>query len=194
MLKKITENVEIHQTLPDTPNLTSEELKKEWDKGSKIIKQAFNELIDELNNNLYPIGFRMFVNNDTDYTNHLGFIWKKVAKGKVLVGKDEDDADFNELGKIGGEKTHQHKYQVGSITSKNVVANAGVFATKNADSSIRGTSTTIATGQGINNNSELGSGSSWNYNDGYVVVSTGTTSLENSLQPYEVVNIWERIS
>ena len=50
MLKKITENVEIHQTLPDIPNLTSEELKKEWDKGSRIIKQAFNELIDELNN------------------------------------------------------------------------------------------------------------------------------------------------
>lgn len=50
MLKKITENVEIHQTLPDIPNLTSEELKKEWDKGSKIIKQYFNELIDSLNN------------------------------------------------------------------------------------------------------------------------------------------------
>lgn len=49
MLKKITENVEIHQTLPDIPNLTSEELKKEWDKGNRIIKQAFNELIDSLN-------------------------------------------------------------------------------------------------------------------------------------------------
>lgn len=49
MLKKITENVEIHQTLPDIPNLTSEELKKEWDKGSKIIKEKFNELIDLLN-------------------------------------------------------------------------------------------------------------------------------------------------
>lgn len=49
MLKKITENVEIHQTLPDTPNLTSEELKKEWDKGNKIIKEKFNELIDLLN-------------------------------------------------------------------------------------------------------------------------------------------------
>ena len=48
MLKKITENVEIHQTLPDIPNLTPEELKKEWDKGCKIIKQAFNELIDSL--------------------------------------------------------------------------------------------------------------------------------------------------
>ena len=49
MLKKISENVEIHQTLPDTPNLTSEELKKEWDKGSRIIKEKFNELIDLLN-------------------------------------------------------------------------------------------------------------------------------------------------
>lgn len=49
MLKKITENVEIHQTLPDTPNLTSGELKKEWDKGNKIIKEHFNQAIDELN-------------------------------------------------------------------------------------------------------------------------------------------------
>lgn len=49
MLNKITENVEIHQTLPDTPNLTAEELKKEWDKGCKIIKDKFNKLMDLLN-------------------------------------------------------------------------------------------------------------------------------------------------
>lgn len=49
MLKKITENVEIHQTLPDIPNMTTQELKREWDKGSKIIKEKFNELIDSLN-------------------------------------------------------------------------------------------------------------------------------------------------
>ncbi len=49
MLNKITENVEIHQTLPDTPNLTPEELKKKWDEGNKIIKEHFNQLIDSLN-------------------------------------------------------------------------------------------------------------------------------------------------
>ena len=49
MLNKITENVEIHQTLPDTPNLTPEQLKKKWDEGNKIIKGHFNQLIDSLN-------------------------------------------------------------------------------------------------------------------------------------------------
>lgn len=49
MFNKITENVEIHQTLPDTPNMTTQELKKEWDKGNKIIKEAFNTCVDELN-------------------------------------------------------------------------------------------------------------------------------------------------
>ena len=43
MLEKITENVEIHQTLPDVPSMTAQELKKEWDKGNKIIKAAFNK-------------------------------------------------------------------------------------------------------------------------------------------------------
>ena len=39
MFNKITENVEIHQTLPDIPNMTTQELKREWDKGNKIIKE-----------------------------------------------------------------------------------------------------------------------------------------------------------
>lgn len=48
MFEKITDNVEIHQTLPDTPNMTTQELKTTWDKGCKIIKEAFNNLIDNL--------------------------------------------------------------------------------------------------------------------------------------------------
>lgn len=173
MFKKITENVEIHQTLPDTPNLTSEELKKEWDKGSKIIKQAFNELIDELNNNLYPIGFRIFVNNDTDYTNHLGFTWKKVAKGRVLVGKDEDDTDFDTLGKTGGEKTHR-------LTINEIPRHTHAVSVTN--------------GQGTRD---------WGLNftyDGKSTFNSGASETiggdqpHNNMQPYEVVNIWERIS
>ena len=49
MFEKITDNVEIHQTLPDTPNMTTQELKITWDKGCKIIKEAFNKLVDKLN-------------------------------------------------------------------------------------------------------------------------------------------------
>lgn len=51
MYKKITENVENISLLPDTPALSPTELKKEFDKGNKIIKNNFNEFIDELNTN-----------------------------------------------------------------------------------------------------------------------------------------------
>lgn len=46
---KITDNVENISLLPDDPALTPEQLKKEFDKGNRTIKEAFNKLIDELN-------------------------------------------------------------------------------------------------------------------------------------------------
>lgn len=52
MYKKITENVENISLLSDTPSLSPTELKKQFDKGSKTIKEHFNELIDDLNNNI----------------------------------------------------------------------------------------------------------------------------------------------
>lgn len=176
MFKKITENVEIHQTLPDVPNLTSEELKREWDKGSKIIKEAFNELIDNLNNNLYPIGFRIFINSDIDYTNHLGFVWKKVAKGRVLVGKDEEQEEFSALGKIGGEKTH--KLTIDELAKHNHTV-VGSF---------QGTSGIKAIPQMVH------AGYDWTDSQKEDNAYTGGNKPHNNLQPYEVVNIWERIS
>lgn len=173
MFNKITENVEIHQTLPDTPNMTTQELKKEWDKGCKIIKEVFNSLVDELNNNMFPIGFRMYVNNDKDYSNHLGFTWQKVAKGKVLVGKDENDEDFNAVGKTGGEKTHmltidetpEHSHNLDGYTD--TVSSTGNEYYK----TVRGSNS-------------YGTGSTKN---------SGGGKPHNNMQPYEVVNIWERI-
>lgn len=173
MLNKITENVEIHQTLPDTPNMTTQELKKEWDKGCKIIKEAFNGLVEELNNNMFPIGFRMFVNNDRDYSNHLGFTWQKVAKGRVLVGKDESDSDFNAIGKKSGEKTH--KLTIAELASH---SHADIVDLRTGE-------TTLAT-----------SGSVGTVLGGTIKTKTfniGGDQPHNNLQPYEVVNIWERI-
>lgn len=47
--EKITENVENISLLPDDPALTPEQLKKEFDKGNRILKDGFNKNIDELN-------------------------------------------------------------------------------------------------------------------------------------------------
>lgn len=66
MFEKITDNVEIHQTLPDAPNMTTQELKITWDKGCKIIKEAFNNLIDKLN--------KMGIEGTVLYENSVGSI------------------------------------------------------------------------------------------------------------------------
>lgn len=183
MFEKITDNVEIHQTLPDTPNMTTQELKKEWDKGCKIIKEAFNSLVDELNNNMFPIGFRMYVNNDKDYSNHLGFTWQRVAKGKVLVGKDEDDIDFNTIGKIGGKKEQELRALIG--------------ATNSTTNRIGYQPTDKVVGAGgyrysISGNDIISAISEEDVNHSTKVVQKDA-STPTTLQPYEVVNIWERI-
>ena len=173
MFEKITDNVEIHQTLPDTPNMTTQELKITWDKGCKIIKEAFNKLVDELNNNMFPIGFRMYVNNDKDYSNHLGFTWQKVAKGRVLVGKDENDEDFNTVGKIGGEKTHTLTIDEMPKHSHQIYCQNKTFGVGNYPAETVG-------------NQYYNQYTKW-------VTENGQSLPHNNLQPYEVVNIWERI-
>lgn len=54
----------------------------------------------------FPIGQTYITQTDVNPSTILGFgTWERV-KGKVLVGLDEDDTDFNTIGKTGGEKTH----------------------------------------------------------------------------------------
>ena len=55
----------------------------------------------------YPIG-TIVENVDPNYSpaKEYGGTWERFGQGKVLVGFDENDADFNEVLKTGGEKKH----------------------------------------------------------------------------------------
>lgn len=57
----------------------------------------------------YPIGRIILTMSSADNPNSIyrGQTWKLIAKGRTLVGIDENDPDFNEINKIGGEKSHQ---------------------------------------------------------------------------------------
>ncbi len=49
-LTELTSNLNIHQSLPDKPALTADELKEEFDKAGNLIKEYLNgTLISELN-------------------------------------------------------------------------------------------------------------------------------------------------
>ena len=64
---------------------------------------VLNNMQVELMKLVFPIGAPYITQNDTNPSEILKFgTWERL-KGK---GLDEDDEEFNEIGKTGGEKTH----------------------------------------------------------------------------------------
>ena len=62
---------------------------------------------------VYEVGdLYLTLNKESDPAKRFGGTWELIAKGKTLVGVDENDADFNEVGKTGGSKylqAHNHR-------------------------------------------------------------------------------------
>ena len=83
--------------------------KTNWTTSTPINPTNLNHIengIAELYNAIFPVGQIVIKGDNEDYSNWLGFTWERTAVGKVLVGIDSTDTDFNTIGKTGGEKTH----------------------------------------------------------------------------------------
>ena len=130
---------------------------------------------------LFPVGEVKFLNSTTDpNTLYPGTTWERI-KGKVLVGLDEDDEDFNELDKTGGEKdhlltvdelpSHNHGFLNGSYT----------FSWGQTSCNVKVPSADVYTGAPTTNC--LGTHQ----------FATSKQS-HNNLQPYQVVYVWQRVS
>ena len=127
--------------------------------------------------NAYPVGsIYMNCSNATNPGTLLGFgTWATFGAGRVLVGIDSSDTDFDGAEETGGSKTHtlttaelpSHRHQVGSNDS--------------------GTGTGGAAG-----NMELvrdaGTGNGPAVNSSF----TGSGNAHNNVQPYIVVYMWKR--
>jgi len=127
--------------------------------------------------NAYPVGsIYMNCSNATNPGTLLGFgTWATFGAGRVLVGIDSSDTDFDGAEETGGSKTHtlttaelpSHRHQVGSNDS--------------------GTGTGGAAG-----NMELvrdaGTGNGPAVNSSF----TGSGDAHNNVQPYIVVYMWKR--
>lgn len=55
---------------------------------------------------VYPVGSIVTFYDTADHSNFLGLTWTRFAAGRMVVGYDSSDTDFDTIGKTGGEKTH----------------------------------------------------------------------------------------
>lgn len=145
--------------------------------GTDLNAQTFNTMqanIEIAINAIYPVGSIIIRDDTEDMSNFLGFTWEKVFAGRVLVGLDTSQTEFNTIGKTGGEKTH--KLTVSEIPSHQHTVSVGNNPT--TDSNYDRVASSYA--GGVPKNFDTG--------------HKGGGNAHNNLQPYQVVAYWKRIS
>lgn len=127
-----TVNTNNIQNLPDSPTLAPDELKQEFDKSGKDLKDYLNDILlpaveklvrDEKanleasinskiladNKKRYHIGKIVMSTSNTNPSQYLGFgTWVLWGQGRVPVGVDANDSNFNAVEKTGGSNVHSH--------------------------------------------------------------------------------------
>ena len=120
---------------------------------------------------IYPVG-SIYTNAavDTNPATLLGFgTWAAFGSGKVLVGVDADDSDFNEVQKTGGAKTHTlTTNEMPAHVHSGVPQIGSVYKFQITESEVNKTADTKST------------------------ASAGGGAAHNNLQPYITVYMWRR--
>ncbi|MCK1200580.1 DUF859 domain-containing protein [Streptococcus uberis] len=124
----------------------------------------------------YPVGTIYESVNATNPSTFMGGTWTRFGNGKVLVGVDENDADFNTVNKTGGEK--KHTQTIAEMPSHTHGGDNGKqFHYYTASSGETG-------GDGVNSGTTFKSSA----NTG----ATGGGQPFNILQPYVTIYRWQR--
>ena len=125
---------------------------------------------------MYPVGsIYTQANVDTNPATLLGIgTWAPFGAGRVLVGVDPTQAEFDTIGETGGAKTH-------TLTTAEIPAH----------NHSTGTTGFNATGPTATMNQFAGQGTSW-VHSGISISNTGGGGAHNNLQPYITVYMWRR--
>lgn len=123
---------------------------------------------------IYPVG-SVYTNAgvSTSPATLLGFgTWERFGNGRVLVGVDEAQTEFDTIGDTGGEKTHQ-------LTVNEMPSH---FHERGSSSGQGSSTARLSRGTGAN--------------DGNVRTAdpAGGDQPHNNLQPYITVYMWKRIA
>lgn len=137
----------------------------------------------DLFNKVYPIGTIYESTNATSPALLFGGTWAEYGQGRVLVGIDSSQTDFNSI-KTGGAKSHtlgeneipnhEHIDPKYMLTGRTIKANGGTGADLIS----------------ITSNGAAGGG--YSILSGEMTSRHLQTSAHNNLQPYQVVYMWRR--
>lgn len=146
-----------------------------------IIKSSKIEL--RSNPAAYPVGSLYFnASVNTNPSTLLGFgTWQSFGAGRVLIGFDDSNSNYNQAEKTGGSETHTH-------TLNNAAAQIGARSGQPNTIGYRNRDIGDLGGSVYNISSGNVSGSTRSHN----TALTGKTDPGQNLQPYITVFIWKR--
>lgn len=141
---------------------------------------------------VYPVGSIYLSVNSANPGTIFGGTWAAWGTGRVPVGVDTSDTNFDTVEETGGAKTHQHTYGfalAGYYQDTIFEGDANTGALQDGNGSPTGWTSigsSAVTPNGGNTNSALSSRNSTHYK------STADTSATSTLQPYITCYMWKR--
>lgn len=151
------------------------------------------DLVNSIILKKHPIGSIEINVNGTNPSEYIGGTWESYGSGRVLVGVDASQTEFDTVEKTGGSKTHTHTTGNHTLTTNEMPSHnhgAGKYD-----------------GQWMNNGPvSYGAGTQAviinNENNGYRIATSstggnqahnhGNTGASSNIQPYITVYIWKR--
>lgn len=140
--------------------------------GSVDISGVFAINGKELLDIFYPVGIIYESIKPDNPSTFMGGTWARFGNGRVLVGVNEADTDFNTVNKIGGEKTH-------------------VLTEAEMPSHSHGQNVSAGSGSGLRRDYQSDGGGTA-YPQGISTQNAGGNQPHNNLQPFVTVYRWQR--
>lgn len=126
---------------------------------------------NKIADSLYPVGSVITFYDSDDHSTHLGLTWERFAAGKMVIGYDSTDSDFDTIGATGGEKTH-------TLTVDEMPSHYhGGIKTVSSETS---------------GNQQEGINMGRYYGNDANTASSGSGQAHNNMPPYVVASLWRR--